>query len=140
MEESLQLLVKHGLKVTPQRLAVLDALFILRNHPTAETIIEFIRTNHPNIATGTVYKTLETFVNQKVIRRVKTDSDAMRYDAITETHHHLHSVDSERIEDYFDAGLNEMLRAYFEQNDIPGFEIQEVNVQIIGHFVNKQHT
>ena len=37
------LLVARGMKVTPQRLAVLDAVYRLDNHPTAEQILEFIR-------------------------------------------------------------------------------------------------
>jgi len=40
-----------GLKITPQRIAVLEAVLKLRNHPTAENVIDFIKTNHPNIAT-----------------------------------------------------------------------------------------
>jgi Fur family peroxide stress response transcriptional regulator len=39
-----------GLKITPQCIAVLEAVMQLRNHPTAENVIEFIKTNHPNIA------------------------------------------------------------------------------------------
>ena len=66
-----------GLKVTPQRIAVLDAVINLDNHPTTENVIDYIKSNHPNIATGTVYKTLETLVECTIIKKVKTDWHTM---------------------------------------------------------------
>jgi Fur family peroxide stress response transcriptional regulator len=123
-----------GLKITPQRIAVLEAINTLTDHPTSECIIDFIRKNHPNIAVGTVYKTLETFVEKGIIKRVKTDKDVMRYDAITEKHHHLYSSDSGRIEDYFDDELNNVLAEYFSKKQIKGFEVKDIKLQIIGKF------
>ncbi|MCK9400415.1 MAG: transcriptional repressor [Bacteroidales bacterium] len=138
------LLQNNGLKVTPQRLAVLEAVSELKNHPTADQINEYIRTNHPNIATGTVYKTLETFVGKGMIKKVKTEKDIMRYDAILEKHHHLYSSESERIEDFYDQELNQLIDNYFKNKDIPNFKIEDIKLQIIGKFTDsknfKNHT
>jgi Fur family transcriptional regulator, peroxide stress response regulator len=123
-----------GLKITPQRLAILEAVHELGNHPTAESVIEHIRGNHPNIASGTVYKVLDVLVENKLIRRVKTEKDIMRYDGIMEEHHHLYCAESERIEDYSDNHLDELLRHYFEKKGIPGFRIEEIRLQIKGRF------
>ena len=128
-------LVEKGLKVTPQRIAILEAIIILNNHPTAENIIDYIRKNHPNIATATVYKVLDALVENELIRKVKTDKDFMRYDAIMEKHHHLYSAESDRIEDYFDTELNELLEKYFETKGIPDFKIEDIKLQIIGRFI-----
>lgn len=106
----------------------------LHNHPTAENIIDYIRQNHPNISTATVYKVLDALVQNQLIKKVKTVQDIMRYDAITEKHHHLYSTESDRIEDYHDEDLNTLLLAYFQQKGIPGFEIEDVNLHIIGKF------
>ena len=95
-----------GLKVTPQRKAVLDAIISLNNHPTAENILDHIRKIHPNISSATVYKVLDVFVSNGLIRRVDTERDIMRYDAITESHHHIYCSDSDRIEDYKGEELN----------------------------------
>lgn len=126
------------LKVTPQRIAILEAIFKLNNHPTAENIIDYIRKNHPNIATATVYKVLEVLTENELISKVKTDKDIMRYDAITEKHHHLYSVESDRIEDYFDTELNELIGNYFQKKGIPDFEIEDIKLQVIGKFKDKQ--
>jgi Fur family transcriptional regulator, peroxide stress response regulator len=127
-----------GLKVTPQRIAILEAITKLNNHPTAENIIDYIRKNHPNIASATVYKVLDALVEKELIKKVKTDRDIMRYDAIMENHHHLYCAESDRIEDYFDKELNEMIGSYFEKKGIPDFEIEDIKLQIIGKFIKKQ--
>lgn len=74
-EEIASLLTSNSLKVTPQRVAVLEALNVIKDHPTADSVKEFVRKNHPNLALGTVYNTLETLCEKKIIRKVKTDKD-----------------------------------------------------------------
>jgi Fur family peroxide stress response transcriptional regulator len=130
----IKLLVEYGLKVTPQRLAILELLLSLDNHPTAETIIRHIRLNHPNIAAGTVYKTLDTFSKKGLINKIKTEMDIVRYDAITESHHHLYCADSDRIEDFVDPKLDEMLEKYLKNKKIPNFQIEDIKLQIVGKF------
>jgi len=123
-----------GMRVTPQRMAVMEAVDVLHNHPTADEIGRYIHKNHPNIATGTVYKTLDTLVEKEIIKRVKTDRDVMRYDSVTEWHHHLYCAISDRIEDYYDDELNNLLEEYFRRKKIKGFDIEEIKLQIIGKF------
>ncbi len=132
VEEIRSKFLEKGLKITPQRIVILEAIYKLNNHPTADSIIEYIRESHPNIATGTAYKVLDTLVENGVIRRVKTDKDIMRYDAILENHHHIYYSDSESIEDYFDNELNELLEKYFQEKEIPDFKIEDIKLQIIG--------
>ena len=115
-------------------MAVLEAIYQLKNHPTADNIIEFIRKTHPNIAIGTVYKVLETLVENGLIKRVTTDRDFMRYDGILDNHHHLYCSNCDLIEDYHDPELNKLLKNYFESKNIPGFKIEEFVLQIKGTF------
>lgn len=128
-------LIEKGLKVTPQRIAILEAIIVLNNHPTVENIIEYIRNNHPNIATATVYKVLDALVENQLINKVKTDRDYMRYDAILDKHHHLYCSESDRIEDYNDEELNKMIDQYFEKKEITNFKIEDIKLQIIGKFI-----
>lgn len=128
-------LIEKGLKVTPQRIAILEAIIKLNNHPTAENIIDYIRNNHPNIATATVYKVLDALAANELINKVKTEKDIMRYDAIMESHHHIYCSDSDRIEDYNDNELNELLEKYFEKKKIPDFKIEDIRLQIIGKYI-----
>ncbi len=134
MDDIRKKLTDKSLKVTPQRMSILEAIYALDNHPTAENIIEYIRESHPNIATGTVYKVLDTLVSNKIIKRVKTDRDIMRYDGITKNHHHLYCSECDLIEDYIDEELDAILKAYFKKKTFPGFKIEDVILQIRGTF------
>lgn len=136
MKNIRQILVENGLKVTPQRVAVYEAIMKMNNHPNAEAIIEVIKKKYPNIAIGTVYNTLETFAQKGIINRIKTNGDVMRYDALMHRHHHLYSTDSKRIEDYYDEELNQYIQEFIQKRNIPNFSIEEINVQIVGHFTD----
>lgn len=134
-EEISRKLVEKGLKVTPQRIVVLKALLKLNNHPTAESIIKYIQKTYPNIATATVYKVLDALTENGLIKRVKTEKDIMRYDAIMESHHHLYCSETDRIEDYNDEQLDRMIENYFQYNGIPDFQIEDIKLQINGKFL-----
>lgn len=133
-DQARELLSSGGLKITPQRIAVLSALIQMRNHPTADEIIDNIRNEHPNIAVGTIYKILDTLVAKGLIERVKTSRDIMRYDAMLEKHHHIYCAGSDRIDDYFDDELDNLLSDYFSRREIPGFSVEDIKLQILGRF------
>lgn len=123
-----------GLKLTTQRMTILEAVYDLGNHPATEEIIKYVQTKNPAISQGTIYKTLETFVENKIISKVKTSGGIFRYDGITEMHHHLHESDSQRIEDYYDEALNSILIDYFNKKEIPGFQVHNIKLNIKGEF------
>jgi Fur family peroxide stress response transcriptional regulator len=136
-----QLLLKEkGLKVTPQRLAVIEAVDILNDHPTAEEVSMYIRRQHPNIATGTVYKTLDTLTEKDIIKRVKTDRGLLRYDAVKDSHHHIYCTHCDRIEDYYNSELTNMIYGYFEKNSIPDFKIEDIKLQIVGRYTDNRES
>ena len=123
-----------GLKVTPQRVAIYEAVAELHNHPTAENIIEYIKTNHTNISVGTVYKVLDSLVENNLLRKVKNEKDIMRYDAVLAHHHHLYCSKTERIEDFEDPQLDQFISEYFKKKKIKNFKVQDIKLQITGTF------
>jgi Fur family transcriptional regulator, peroxide stress response regulator len=127
-----------GLKITPQRVAVYKAVIQLKNHPTAENIIDHVRDYYPNISVGTVYNVLDILCQKKLVSRIHTNRDIMRYDAVNEVHHHLHSEGSDRIEDYFDKDLDEFLTDYFKKKQITDFKISGIKIQISGKFSDRR--
>ena len=129
-------LQEKGLKVTPQRIAIYEAIVKLKNHPTAENVIEYIKSNNPNISVGTVYKVLDSLVENKLLKKVKTEKEIMRYDAVLSKHHHLYCVDTDRIEDYEDEKLNILINEYFKKIKIKNFKVQDIKLQITGKFKN----
>lgn len=64
----------------------------------------------------------------------------MRYDAVTEPHHHLYCASSDRVEDYFDPELDELLRNYFIHKQPAGFRVTDIKLQLMGEFENKKES
>lgn len=123
-----------GLKITPQRISVYEAVLNLKNHPTAELIIDYIKKNHPNISVGTVYKVLDSLVEHRLLKKVKNEKDVMRYDAILQQHHHLYCTESDKIEDFEDPELDKIISRYFTRKKIKGFTVKDITLQITGEF------
>lgn len=123
-----------GLKITPQRVAVLNAVYTLNNHPTAQHIMDFVHKKYSNVSAGTIYKTLDTLVEKRMITKVRTTHEATRYDGRTENHHHLYNNENNSIEDYINKKLDHMLDVFFQENSIPGYEISSIDVHINGKY------
>jgi Fur family transcriptional regulator, peroxide stress response regulator len=128
-----KILNEKGLKVTPQRISVLQALESL-HHPSADEVLNYIRNSNPGLATGTVYNILEQFTQSGIIEKVKTETDVMRYDIVAEQHHHLYCTECDTIADYFDTELDQMITEYFKNNPIEGFAISGFKLQLNGLF------
>lgn len=122
-----------GLKVTPQRLNVLNIL-MESDHPTAEEITGIIRQKYASISTGTIYHILDVFVENGIIRKVPNEGESMRYDAILEHHHHLLDSESGAIRDLFDDDFSKLVNQYFEEHPVEGFEISDVKINLLGKF------
>lgn len=130
----IKVLTDKGLKVTPQRVAVLEALYEIKDHPSAEEVRQKLHTRYPSIAIGTIYNILDTFCEHGIIRKVKTDSDYVRYDVEMDKHHHIYCENCNLIENYYDPELDELLKRYFDRKRIPNFLIKEFNLQIVGNY------
>lgn len=128
-------LIENGLKVTPQRIAVLQALTKFHHHPMAEEIFREVQGNIPGLSATTVYNTLDVFVDRGITHRIATSAGVMRYDAICEPHHHLHDVASNRVEDFFDPELDKLLENYLKEKKIKGFRPHQIRLQVTGEFL-----
>jgi len=124
-----------GLKFTHQRMVIYDSIVNMENHPTAEHVFEAIKTQNPSISLGTVYKTLETFVNAGIIRKFIDNKGVMRFDAILEAHSHLYCKKTHEITDYQNKELEIMLKGFFDKHQIKDFEIEEISIVIKGQKV-----
>ncbi|HOI93381.1 MAG TPA: transcriptional repressor [Syntrophobacter fumaroxidans] len=89
----------HGLQVTYQRLAIYQALYHTKEHPSAEVIYQQVKKRFPMISLGTVYKTLERFYEVGLIQKVSPVTEVARYDANTQPHHHMVCLECQSIQD-----------------------------------------
>jgi len=98
-----------GLAVTPQRLAIIEALLSATDHPRAETVFEAVRKLHPHISLATVHRTLETLCQIGEARKVTMLHDSARYDGNLAPHHHVVCVRCRRIQDVEISGLERVI-------------------------------
>jgi Fe2+ or Zn2+ uptake regulation protein len=79
-----------GLRLTPQRRAVLDALRASTDHPTAAEVLDRVRAVDPGIGAATVYRTLALLVASGDAVELTLGSGASaRYDGNTSSHDHV---------------------------------------------------
>jgi len=130
-------IAESGLKVTPQRIAVFEALMNIKDHPSAEIIKNYLSETYPSVSLSTIYNILETFVDKGLIKKIKTENDIKRYDPVLNKHHHLYCQKSDTILDYYDKELDNLIRDYFRDKKIPDFEIEDIKLHITGKTINK---
>lgn len=91
-----------GLRVTKQRLAVLDALQ-QDPHTTAESVLSQVRTSLPEITVQSVYTVLNSLTAAGLLRRLDLAGQPARYetqvDEVSDNHHHAVCTVCGRIED-----------------------------------------
>lgn len=88
-----------GFKVTPQRLAVYNALAHTTAHPNAETLYKELLPYYPTMSLATVYKTLGILCEVGLAQELNVGEDAFRYDANTSHHPHVRCVVCGRVDD-----------------------------------------
>ena len=88
-EEKIAFYKSLGLKLTPQRLAILEYLEGNKNHPSAEDIYKALKPRFPSMSFATVYNTLEILVKKGVIKELNIESSRKRFDPFTHPHHHF---------------------------------------------------
>ena len=88
-----------GLKLTPQRLAVLDYLQRAEGHPTAEQIGAELNRRLPRAARATVYNALRALRDAGLVSEVRLDGATARYDTNLAPHHHFICRRCGRIDD-----------------------------------------
>jgi Fe2+ or Zn2+ uptake regulation protein len=88
-----------GLKLTPQRLAVLDYLQRAPGHPTAEQIGAGLNRGRSRAARATVYNALRALRDAGLVSEVRLDGATARYDTNLAPHHHFVCRRCGRIDD-----------------------------------------
>lgn len=95
-----------SLKLTPQRIAVYEALKATKMHPSAETIYNSLRDQYPTMSLATVYKTLKTLVEVGLIQELNVGEGNFRYDANAQSHPHIICLNCNKVEDIDDVDLS----------------------------------
>jgi Fe2+ or Zn2+ uptake regulation protein len=77
-----------GLKLTPQRMAIVRELALDPSHPTAQELFERLRRTLPTMSFATVYNTLDTLASAGLCSALSLAPGPSRFDANMTAHHH----------------------------------------------------
>jgi len=124
------LLRRHGVRVTAQRLAVLRAVST-RPHGTADDAAEAVRAEIGAISRQAVYDALAVLVDKGLLRRIQPSGSAARYEhRVGDNHHHAVCRACGRMVDV-DCAVGTM--PCLEAADDGGYDIDEAEVIYWGH-------
>lgn len=81
---------RQGVRVTPQRLIVLEALAAHSGHITADEILRWAALRYPAINLATIYRTLEMLISIGLVAQSDFGSGISYFELVGEApHHHL---------------------------------------------------
>lgn len=124
-----EILRDHGVQVTAQRIAVLQAV-ATRPHATADVVAGAARGEIGAISKQAVYDALAILVDAGIVRRIEPAGSAARYETrVGDNHHHLVCRDCSAVVDVDCAvGAAPCLTAA----DAAGYAIDEAEVTFWG--------
>ena len=145
-------LARAGLKMTPQRMAIVELFAVDESHPTAQALFERLQPAFPTMSFATVYNTLDALARaglSSTLRLGKALGQAARFDPNTTPHHHAvcdvcgvvrdvpvhgrghapghapgHTSGHAGRQARGDVGRRRVARA--DQEPVPGFEVRTV--------------
>lgn len=132
-----EMLKQKGLKVTNQRLLVLE---IMAGHPgehlTVEEIYDLVRQSYPEIGLATIYRAVQVLEELNIIDRVSFDDGCSRYELGGEegrtSHHHHHAICRQcgQVVSFEDDLLDALEKAL---HDRIGFTVVDHEVKLYGY-------
>jgi len=134
LQEWQQVLERHGIRITPQREAILRYLASTRSHPTAHQVYQAVRESFPHIGKATVYNTLNLMARLGLLVELKRKDGAVRYETDVSPHANLICLRCGQVED---APLLTPVRVGMLEKQ--GFEIHHVRVDAYGYCARCQH-
>lgn len=114
---------------TIQKSLVLQAVFELKRHLTADEVYAFVRESYPSIGKGTVYRNLAILSEEGAIRRVEIPDGPDRFDFTLKKHYHMRCI---RCGNVADVDLDEIPELEAKLHDSHGMKLLEYDILFKG--------
>lgn len=129
LETAIHTLKKSGVRITPQRHAVLEFLLTSMTHPTADEIYKALEDKFPNMSVATVYNNLRILKELGLVRELTYGDDSSRFDSNMMDHYHIICDECGKIVDFHYPSLDE-IESLAEK--VSGFEISHHRMELYG--------
>ncbi|HPC99919.1 MAG TPA: Fur family transcriptional regulator [Acetivibrio sp.] len=125
-EEVKVYLLKHNIKPSYHRVAILKHLLSEKNHPSVDKIYNELVKEMPTLSKTTVYNTLNLFSGVSIVRVITIEENETRYDGDVSDHGHFKCEKCKTIYDFQIKSVD------FETDDLSSFKINEKSVYYKG--------
>lgn len=127
MKNKIQKYKALNIKLTPQRIAILDYLDGNKEHPSVIDIYRHVSKKFPSMSFATVYNTLNVLSTHGRIKELSIDTQKKRIDPNIHTHHHLICINCKKI---IDIELDYPLTLPYDKAN--GFEVIDNHIEFFG--------
>lgn len=139
IEEYKQILRKHSLKATPQRLAVHEAMMTL-GHASADMVAEAITQKaQTKVTVASVYNILTHMAMLGIYNYRLSANNKMYFDVNTFKHLHLYDQENHVFKDVIDDELISIIEAHLGRRRFRGYRIEGIDIQLIGRPTRKKY-
>ena len=130
MHHARETIRRAGYRLTPQRVAVWEAVRRDGRHRTAEEIAAEVQQTLPEVNVSTVYRTLELLVGLELVQETRLNGAVTYYEvAPAPVHHHFVCARCGEV-GHFDDDLLEPVRQRLLELD--GFSVDETRMTVFG--------
>ncbi len=133
-------LKEKGLKATPQRIAVHEAMLKL-GHASADMVAEQLaKAGITRITIASVYNILSTLADLGIYSRRLSSNNKMYFDVNTFKHIHLYDRTSNSYKDVLDDELISIIEERFKGRRFRGYTVEGIDIQIVCRPSRKRRT
>lgn len=125
-ENLLDELKNKNIRLSHQRLKVLEYLTENYNHPTADQIYNGLHHDVPTLSKTTVYNTLNSLTEAGLIRVINIEGNETRYDINTQDHGHFKCESCKKIYD-FNIDIDSI-----KTHELDNFKVNDKNIYFKG--------
>lgn len=129
LQKALGVLKESGVRITPQRNAVLEYLLTSMTHPTADEIYQALEEKFPNMSVATVYNNLRVLKNIGIVKELTYGDDSSRFDCNMTEHYHIICEICGKIVDFDYPSLDEV-ESLAEK--VSGFKVNHHRMELYG--------
>lgn len=129
VNQAIEVLKSTGVRVTPQRYAILEYLLTSLGHPTADEIYRALEDKFPNMSVATVYNNLRVFKEAGMVRELTYGDASSRFDANMTEHYHIICRECGKIVDFEYPPL---LQVEKEAEEKTGFRVETHRMELYG--------
>src|SRR5699024_57375 len=108
LQQALNTLKESGVRITPQRHAVLEYLINSESHPTADEIYKVLEKKFPNMSVATVYNNLRVLRKIGLVRELTYGDESSRFDYNMTDHYHIICEECDKVVDFHYPPLDEV--------------------------------